>query len=124
MLARLLWVGVALGACGTPIVGRADEPGTLPPPRPVPQGESESLPQPRPLPDAGPVYGPPVMETRPAYPVRRNPYDVWQYYGVGHQGFFRPRVVYSPYGSYYLYNGQPYPWAPVHGLDFMTYIVD
>jgi hypothetical protein len=79
----------------------ADSPEPLPPPRVLPQATAE----------------PPVV-------TRCNPYDVWQFYGVDRQGFFRPVVVYSPYGPYYRYNGEPFPWAPTHQLDFMPYIVD
>jgi hypothetical protein len=49
---------------------------------------------------------------------------VWQYYGVDRTGYFRPRVVYSPYGSYYQYNGAPFPWTTTHQREFMPYVVD
>src|SRR5438105_7943641 len=55
---------------------------------------------------------------------RTSRYDVWQYYGVDYQGRFRPRVIYSPSGSYYLYNGEPYPWVTTHDRDVMPRIVD
>lgn len=69
---------------------------------------------------------PEIYLATPAYPVyyRRSAYDVWQYYGVDRQGGFRPRVVYSPYGPYYLSNGAPYPWTITHQRDFMPYVVD
>jgi hypothetical protein len=63
------------------------------------------------------LFGPP-----PFY--RKSAYDVWQYYGVDRTGHFRPRVVYSPYGAYYLYNGKPFPWTTTHPLDWMPYVVD
>jgi hypothetical protein len=65
----------------------------------------------------GDFYPPPVY-------LRRNPYEVWQYYDVDRRGFFRPRVFYSSYSSFYLYNGQPYLFAPMRPLDFMPYLVD
>ena len=52
-----------------------------------------------------------------------NRYEIWQFYDVGHQGRFRPRVIYSGYGSYYLDDGRPYPWISNHSLDFMPYAI-
>ncbi|GIW78695.1 MAG: hypothetical protein KatS3mg105_0502 [Gemmatales bacterium] len=46
---------------------------------------------------------------------RVNRYDVWQYYGVNRYGQFRPRVNMNPFGSYYLYSGEPYFYNPVRG---------
>lgn len=46
--------------------------------------------------------------------MRENRWDVWQYYGVNRWGYWRPRVAYSPFGSYYVYNGQPYPFDQIH----------
>ncbi len=56
--------------------------------------------------------------------LRRSKYDVWQYYGVDPTGHFRARVIYSPCGSFYLYNGEPYPWTATHQRDFIRYVVD
>ena len=67
------------------------------------------------IPDTAPLYRAFLQTSR---------YDVWQYYGVDRYGRFRARVIYSPYGSYYLYNGEPYPWTTTHQLDFMPYVVD
>jgi hypothetical protein len=64
-----------------------------------------------------PPYAPPVY-------YRRSAYEVWQYYGVDRQGQFRPRVIYSPSGAYYLYNGAPFPWTSTRQLEFMPYAVD
>jgi hypothetical protein len=78
----------------------------------------DGLPQPR------------VVETPPSAVIggqiyyRRSAYDVWQNYGVDRRGFFRPVVVYSPYGSYYRYNGAPFPWTTTHQREFMPYVVD
>lgn len=59
---------------------------------------------------------------RPFYRASR--YEVWQYYGVDRFGRFRPRVILSPHGAYYLYNGQPYPWVTTHEADFLPHVVD
>jgi hypothetical protein len=83
-------------------VVQADD--TLPPPRVIETA-------------AGPVLG-----GQPYY--RRSAYDVWQFYGVDRRGFFRPLVVYSPYGSYYRYDGAPFPWTTTHQREFMPYVVD
>src|SRR5262245_39505829 len=50
--------------------------------------------------------------------------EVWQYYGVDSTGRFRPLVVNSPLGAYYLYNGQPYPWTSSRTGIYMPYAVD
>jgi hypothetical protein len=77
---------------------------------------AEPLPAPRPVP--APVYSPYM----PYY--RRSAYEVWQYYGVDRTGHFRPRVVYSPYGAYYLYDGTPFPWTTNHPLEWLQILVD
>jgi hypothetical protein len=77
--------------------------------------KEEPLPSPRPVPAPVPVK---VY----SYP-RRSRYEVWQNYGVDHYGRFRPLVIYSPYGPYYRYNGEPYPWFPVKTWEMMPYIV-
>jgi hypothetical protein len=81
-----------------------------------PQAQPEQLPTPR---TAAPEPAPVVLP--PAY-FRRSHYDVWQNYSVDRTGHFRPRVNYSPYGSYYRYNGQPYPWISTHSRDFASYV--
>jgi hypothetical protein len=55
---------------------------------------------------------------------RVNRYEVWQYVAPDRQGRFRPRVIYSPFGAYYLYNGEPYLFAATRSLDFMPYASD
>jgi hypothetical protein len=68
---------------------------------------------------------PRTVETIVIQPVyRRSAYEVWQNYGVDRRGFFRPLVIYSPYGSYYRYNGAPFPWTTTHQREFMPYVVD
>ena len=97
-------------ACFAPTIGLADDPqdgDRLPPPRQV-----------------SPPAQPPVPQPMLVPVPRRNPYDVWLYYGVGRQGRFRPRVIYSPYGAYYLYNGAPFPWTGTNQRDFAPYIVE
>jgi hypothetical protein len=80
----------------------------------------EALPAPRKLP-AAPVVVPAVP---PAYPtfLRTNRYDVWQYYGVNRWGYWRPRVIYSPSGSFYLYNGAPFPWAQSRPREWQRHV--
>lgn len=106
VLRLLTTLGLLLG---TAVSQAADPPG------------QERLPEPRRL-------QPPVQELPPRWQIttdypRQNPYDVWKYYGVDRRGMFRPVVVYSPYGSYYRYNGQPFPWAETHQLEWMPYIM-
>lgn len=67
------------------------------------------LPNPRPMTTTR-YYGGPMINPDQAF-IRENPYDAWQYYGVGSNGAFRPRVAYNNCGSYYLYNGAPFPWV-------------
>jgi hypothetical protein len=108
------WVAVIV-VLSLPRSVQADEtqqPEQLPPPR-----QSVRDPQPQPPSMPGPVY-----LYQPYFRTSR--YDVWQYYGVDRLGRFRPRVIYSPYGSYYLYNGHPYPWVTTHARDFMPYVMD
>jgi hypothetical protein len=78
---------------------------------------AERLTQPRVLEE--PVL--PYAGLDPTY-FRQSRMDVWQNYAVDHSGHWRPRVIYSPSGAYYRYNGQPFPWAEVHGLEFMGYV--
>jgi hypothetical protein len=68
----------------------------------------EQLPPPRQLPAEAAVL--PLELPLNTMFMRDNRWDVWQFYGVDRSGYFRPRVVYSPYGSYYVFNGRPYPF--------------
>ena len=64
-----------------------------------------------------------VYQVPPPLPYQRiNRWDVWQYYGVDRQNHWRPRVAYTPYGAFYLFNGQPYPYTALHQRDFMPYV--
>jgi hypothetical protein len=77
----------------------------------------EPLPEPRPEP--APV---PYVEIRPWGRVNR--YEIWQNYAVDRHGYFRPRVIYTPEGAFYYYDGRPYPYLITHPLDFMPYASD
>lgn len=60
----------------------------------------------------------------PAVPTgfyRVSAYEVWQNLAVDRSGYFRPRVMYTPYGAYYRYNGQPYFWTTTKQLNFIPY---
>ncbi len=46
---------------------------------------------------------------------------MWQDYAVDRQGYFRTRVIDTPYGAYYHFNGKPYPFLYLHPLDYMPY---
>src|SRR5262249_9868097 len=84
----IVWLGTVVRAADTP--------------------SGEPLPAPRPV--VVEVPEPPPVVFPPRLPYERiNRYEVWQYYAVDRQGRFRPRVIYGPHGSYYLYNGAPYP---------------
>jgi hypothetical protein len=99
------FLGVAIGllVIGNPLAkGEPAEPEPLGPPRAV-------APAPRVL-----YY---------SYP-RVSRYEVWQNYGVDRYGRFRPLVIYGPYGAYYRYNHEPYPWTATHNWEFMPYVVD
>jgi hypothetical protein len=64
----------------------------------------------------------------PVVPVHTPPehgrMSVWQLYGVDSTGRFRPRVIQSPSGAYYLYNFAPYLWTTTNPLVYMPYAVD
>ena len=91
--------------------------------------KEETLPAPKefhfqvtPLPPEAYMIPPDVPYVLPYQ--RTSAYAHWQLVGVNRQGLWRARVIYSPYGPYYLYNGEPYLFAPMHQRDFMPYIVD
>ncbi|NBR04329.1 MAG: hypothetical protein EBT92_00985 [Planctomycetes bacterium] len=52
---------------------------------------------------------PPAPEKMVFYP-KESAYSHWQNLAVDRLGSFKPRVVYSPHGSFYLYNGMSYPF--------------
>jgi hypothetical protein len=53
---------------------------------------------------------PPSPEKMVFYP-KESAYSHWQNLAVDRLGNLRPRVVYSPNGSFYLYNGMSYPFT-------------
>jgi hypothetical protein len=75
-------------------VATADEPQP-------PKQEPESLPPPKML----------VPEPLYVFPPRVQSRWVWSLYAPNSAGRMRPRVVLSPYGSYYLRDGEPFPWT-------------
>jgi hypothetical protein len=71
--------------------------------------EPEQLPLPKQVvPAPPPAYYIPY----PHYPMMRPPRldsrEAWGLFAPNSMGQMRPRVVLAPYGSYYLYNGQPF----------------
>lgn len=95
------------------------QPFVPPPPQQVPGQPFVPLPQQQPLlPPHVPL--PLNMSRSPRAGTR----EVWQNYAVDSFGRFTPRVILSPYGSYYLYNGQPYPWITNRSTAFMPYATD
>jgi hypothetical protein len=80
-----------------------------------PPADDEELP--------APTTATPIEHPTPIF-FRINYSDVWQNYAVDRNGFWRPRVIYSPWGAYYRANGVAYPWAEIHGLYFTTYAGD
>jgi hypothetical protein len=78
------------------------------PPKPAPA--VEELPAPRPV----------IVQTPfPGY-YRRSAYDVWQNYSIARDMTWQTRVDFVPgLGYYYVYNGKPYYYAPIH-QDWVT----
>jgi hypothetical protein len=69
------------------------------------------------LPAPRPADPPVVVLPAPVYAPYTPPLsrDVWQLYDVGRTTLiWRPRVIRSPYGDYYLYNHASYPWAELY----------
>ena len=89
--------------------------------------QADDVAQPEKLPPPKESAATQVIEVDPVlfmeFPHRQSRYAVWDFYGVDRTGHFRPRVIYSPYGPYYLYNGEPYPWVTTHERDIMPYVV-
>lgn len=87
----------------------------LPPPRLI------AAPTPAPAPVLATIPQMGIQELDPAR-IRTSRYEVWQWYGVNVQGKYVPRVIYSPSGAYYRYNGQPFPWSITHEREFIPYL--
>jgi hypothetical protein len=47
--------------------------------------------------------------------------EIWQYYGVDSRGRWVPRVILSPSGAYYYYNGAPYRYTTTQPNLYMPY---
>ena len=60
---------------------------------------------------------PPSPEKMVFFP-KESAYNHWQYLAVDRLGNLRPRVVYSPNGSYYLHNGMSYPFSDLRTGNF------
>jgi hypothetical protein len=91
--------------------GRADEPAKDMP-------KAEAIPLPRPVTThILPYY---IPSSLPQAGTR----EIWQYYGVDGTGRWRARVIQSPLGAYYLYNGQPFPWTTTQPGLYMPYVLD
>jgi hypothetical protein len=86
-------------------------------------GGARAEPPPPELPPGVLVAPAPVLAPPPAF-YRPSAYDVWQDYSPNAWGRWRPRVIYTPHGAFYRYNGQPYPWAGVHQQWWMPYVTD
>src|SRR5262249_39570072 len=102
----LLVVAVALGVpCA-----RADEPSkeekgfVVPAPRPV-------------VSDYMPYYLPSSLPQ----PGTR---EIWQYYGVDGRGRWVARVILSPAGAYYYYNGGPFLYTTTQPRLYMPNFLD
>lgn len=108
---------LVLGSLAGPIAGQE-----------APKNE-EALPAPRAaqppqvlLPPIVPLVTPYAPPDPPPEFGRRS---AWQMYAVDRFGRFRPRVVYSPYGSsYYQQNGAPFPWTTTMPRLYMPYVID
>jgi hypothetical protein len=81
--------------------------------------KAEPLPPPRAVGPAAPKAAKPVY----FYP-RVSRYEVWQNYGVTRSGYWRPLVIQGPYGAYYRYNLEPFPWVITHSRSVIPSIVD
>jgi hypothetical protein len=80
-----------------PLPRDAVPPAVAPVPGPLP-GSPQVLPGPGPMPPMG--------------NYRTSAYEHWQYRSVGRDGRFHTRVLNTPEGYFYYYNGKPYPYGP------------
>jgi hypothetical protein len=72
-------------------------------------------------PGAPPVIVQPELLPPVAY-YRRSAYEVWQNLAVDRQGFFRARVILTPYETgFYRYNGEPFYWVTTQPWLYMPY---
>lgn len=69
-------------------------------------------------------YYPPIFPAVPPQLPRPGTREQWQYLGVTDTGRWRPRVILSPYGSYYYYSGEPFGWITSRPSSYMPYALD
>ena len=89
--------------------------------------EDKSATIPIPIAPAPRVVVQPFFPPPPPMPTsfyRTSAYEVWQNLAVDRSGYFRPRVLSTPYGAFYRYNGEPYPWTSTKQYNFMPYASD
>lgn len=87
--------------------------------------KEEPLPPPRridPAPQPAPATAPAPVYVVPYAPV--SAYAVWDYYAVDRSGYFKPRVIATPYGAFYPLTGKPYPWTTTNMRNYMPYATD
>ncbi len=90
----------ALAAWNTP-AGAQEPLEQLPTPKKVlPAPPTNVMPAPQYVPYPYPVLLPP--------PPRLDSRNAWSLFAPNSMGQMRLRVIQAPYGSYYLYNGEPY----------------
>jgi len=85
---------------------------------------AEKLPPPRIVAPAPITGGNLLLPPPPPIFYQHGTRDVWQNYAVDSYGRWRPRVIFSPYGSYYHADGAPYPWASTHPRSFRAVTTD
>lgn len=117
MVRRLPWVTFLLFLC-TPCLPAQEEKK-----KPAPDGQPPfQAPQPKALPMPAPM---PVPQSALVIPYQRtDTREVWQYYAPSRLGRMAPRVIMTPYGSYYSRDLAPYPWAGVNQNAVLPIIVD
>ncbi|MCI0638545.1 MAG: hypothetical protein L0Y72_16495 [Gemmataceae bacterium] len=104
MLRWTMVLAYCVAFCESGLAQEKKQPELLPPPRPI----MEQL---------MPYYLPNSLPN----PATR---EIWQYFAVDRSGRFRPRVVYSDLGSFYLYGGREFPWTTTQPQLFMPYALD
>lgn len=117
-LCALVALSLSLNASGD-----QDEPAA----KDDPKAKAETTPQPELLPAPrrvthslfnGDLY---IIPNLPPQPGTR---EVWQYYAVDRSGRFVTRVILAPHESYYLHNGQVFPWTTTRPTLHMPYALD
>jgi len=69
-----------------------------------------------------PSDAPPLGLLPPLGFYRKSAYEVWQNLSVDRQGYWRARVILTPNGAFYRYNGQPFPWTTTQPLLYAPYM--